>query len=191
MLSPCQAECLEKIKQQVNVTGDLFQAAVRDYISDRASSPYGSNITCWDVSRVDNMANAFYNLNSQSGWGTFNEPLDCWDVSNVTTMKGMFSLAFDFNQPIGSWDVSKVTNMEVMFYQASTFNQPLGSSDVSRVTNMANMFNVAEKFNQTLCSWNGQNVSPLTTGGMFDRSGCTNINDPSSSNWCQNCQALS
>jgi hypothetical protein len=37
----------------VNVTGfEEFQLLIAEYLNDPSSSPYGSNINCWDVSLV-------------------------------------------------------------------------------------------------------------------------------------------
>eukprot|EP00978_Attheya_sp_CCMP212_P024763 scaffold78413_cov94-Attheya_sp.AAC.1 len=72
----------------VNVSGFDFKNAIRSHLN--GTLIYGSNITCWDVSEVTNMYEAFNGLN------VFDDPL-CWDVSSVTTMISMFKSASAFN----------------------------------------------------------------------------------------------
>eukprot|EP00978_Attheya_sp_CCMP212_P047930 scaffold450365_cov149-Attheya_sp.AAC.1 len=118
----------------VNVSGVYFYNAVRSYLN--GTLIFGSKITCWDVSEVTNMTEAF------DGLSTFNKPL-CWDVSSVTTMHHMFYNASAFNQDLSAWDVSSVTDMHQMFNVASAFDQDLSAWDVSSVTNMKYMFKYA------------------------------------------------
>lgn len=113
----------------------------------------------WDVSRVTNMDDLFYDQQE------FNEPIGGWDVSHVTSMVNMFRGATVFNQPIGSWDVSRVTNMCSMFKETAAFNQPIGGWDVSRVTDMSSMFENALAFNQPIGQWKVSNVTNMS--GMF------------------------
>ena len=86
---------------------------MRNLGSGPFSSPYGSIVNCWDVSRVTNMSYVFNTEPLQdpvstrdwiagmfpmsSTWNTcsnghiiFNQPLNAWNVSNVQTMAGMF-----------------------------------------------------------------------------------------------------
>jgi hypothetical protein len=52
----CQQECQSgqaTARSAVNVTGfEEFQLLIAEYLNDPSSSPYGSNINCWDVSLV-------------------------------------------------------------------------------------------------------------------------------------------
>jgi surface protein len=82
----------------------IFKMQSRDILNNKTASPYGSVITCWNVSQVTVMALAIYELSA------FNESLNCWDVSNVTNMYTMFGFATAFNQNISSWNVSSVKN---------------------------------------------------------------------------------
>ena len=104
----------------VTVGASAFQDLVSMYIADPSStSAFGSNINCWDVSGVTNMASAF------QGQTTFNEALDCWDVTSVQNFASMFAGASSFNQDISIWDPASATNMSSMFNGASSFNQDL------------------------------------------------------------------
>eukprot|EP00978_Attheya_sp_CCMP212_P045367 scaffold343550_cov48-Attheya_sp.AAC.1 len=180
----------------VNVSGVDFKNAIRSHLNGTLIYGYGSKITCWDVSEVTNMDEAFNGLN------TFHDPL-CWDVSSVTTMHQMFYRASIFNQDLSAWDVSRVTNMlqmflyasafnqdlsewdvsnvtimHSMFYAASVFNQDLSAWDVSSITTMSQMFRGAFAFNQDLCSWASKSPQLLSSGGMFLASSCNNSSTP-------------
>lgn len=205
----CKALCKSVKGRPVKVNGSSLNAAISEYMNAPASSPYGSVINCWDVSKVTDMSGAFFDL------GSFNEALDCWDVSKVTTMQLMFRKASAFNQEIGSWDVSRVTDMSVMFGEATSFDQNIGSWDVSKVTNMfrmfasasnfnqdigpwdvskvtdmGDMFFAARSFNQNLCDWDDDVVLPdVSTDRMFLSTRCSNTGDPTvtNRNWCVDC----
>ena len=69
------------------ITNANLRGLVQKYIRNKTKLPddlKGVPIGQWDVSRVTNMQNMFFNCHA------FNEPLDTWDVSNVTSMMGMF-----------------------------------------------------------------------------------------------------
>jgi hypothetical protein len=155
-------------KDPVNVNGLAFQAAVSQYIADPSSSPYGTQINCWDVSRVTDMSFAF------SSQPSFNSPIQCWNVSNVRTMENLFDGAINFNQPLENWQVGNVERTTEMFENAARFNQSLANWDVSKVVDMTYMFSGAESFNQPLASWKVSNAAFLT--GMFRAA--TSFNQP-------------
>ncbi|KAG7345845.1 fibronectin domain containing protein [Nitzschia inconspicua] len=167
-LCQSQAGCEAFSGIPVDVSGLEFQQAVKEYMKNMTASPYGSRISCWDVSQVTNMSFAFsfFAEDFDDNQGTmFNEALDCWDTSNVIDMRGMFQDALFFNQDIGSWDVSSVTDMSFMFEYAFSFNQDIGSWDVSSVTDMSSMFEYAQAFNQDIGSWDVSSVRNMS--GMF------------------------
>jgi surface protein len=78
--------------------------------------------------------------------------------------------------------------MAGMCYGASSFNKPIGSWNVAKVTNMRFMFCDASAVNQNLCEWRTKlNFATLEVFFIFDYSGCTNPQPPtsaSSANWC-------
>lgn len=153
----CEEECQGTSHLPVLVNGFDFKQAILDYLTDPSSSPYGSNINCWDVSQVTNMSWAFSFINGYQGDGldqvsvdlddplflNFSEPLHCWNTSSVTDMSWMFLATSSFNGEIGGWDVSSVTNMSSMFREAALFNTSLASWDTSNVTDMSSMFGLA------------------------------------------------
>ena len=126
-------------------------------------SSFNSDLSTWDVSRVNNMYRMFYKASS------FNSDLSNWDVSRVTTMAYMFSSASSFNGDISRWDVSRVTDMANMFYSASSFNGDISRWDVSKVTDMEEMFNGASSFAQMLCG-DAWVTSTANKDRMFDGS---------------------
>jgi surface protein len=178
--SRCADECQGISSIPVMVNGFEFKQAIVYYLRDASSSPYGSNINCWDVSHVTNMSWAFAFLNGFQGFGidslnmdlddplfqNFSEPLHCWNTSSVTDMSWMFHSASTFNSEIGGWDVSSVTDMSVMFEFATLFNQNIGSWDTSSVTDMNYMFGHAASFNADISSWDVSKVETMQS--MFN-----------------------
>jgi len=159
---------------------------------------FNEDISGWDVSKVTNMENMFYdaeNFNQDiGGWDvskvtnmdrmfedatSFNQDIGKWDVSSVTTMYEMFYEAHSFNQDIGKWDVSSVTSFYYMFSDAYAFNQDLSKWDVSGATDLEGMFHVADSFNQDLCDW-GEHLRPAAdVYNMFPSTSCPESNsDP-------------
>ena len=116
---------------------------------------YYGNISDWDVSRVTDMSNLFFNITD------FNDDITDWDVSKVTNMRQMFAYAKKFNQDISKWDVSKVTDMGTMFFHAASFNQDISQWNVSKVTDMISMFYTAVSFNKDISDWDVSNVKNM------------------------------
>lgn len=157
-------------------------------LRDPSSSPYGSNISCWDVSQVSDMSFAFrykdylteqqkendeenyYDLEllNDKLFETFNRPLNCWNTSNVRNMSYMFDGAEEFEQDLSFWDVSNVLNMRHMFDGARIFNGNISAWNVANVLNMSHMFHDSD-FNQTIGSWDVSRVKNMN--GMFGSTG--------------------
>ena len=94
------------------------------------------DVSCWDVSNVENMKNMFDNCHNFIGKG-----LENWNVSNVTNMKYMFNNCENFNCDLSKWDVSNVKDMSCMFYNCKKFTcKGLENWDVSKVEDMTVMF---------------------------------------------------
>mmetsp|Transcript_8162 Transcript_8162/g.20530 ORF Transcript_8162/g.20530 Transcript_8162/m.20530 type:complete len:778 (+) Transcript_8162:371-2704(+) len=101
----------------VTVNGPSFRNLTSSYIADPSNTlEFGSDIACWDVSGVTNMANAF------NGQATFNGDISCWDVTGVTNFSSMFADATSFNQDISAWVPSSATDMANMFDGAVSFD---------------------------------------------------------------------
>jgi uncharacterized protein (TIGR02145 family) len=121
----------------------------------RSASAFDQAIGGWNVSKVTDMEDMFYE-------STFNQPIGGWNVSSVTSMHGMFERTTAFNQDIGTWDVSSATDLSFMFYLAPFFNQNIGNWNVSGATNMQGMFNSATTFNQPIGGWDVSNVTDIS-----------------------------
>mmetsp|Transcript_574 Transcript_574/g.1073 ORF Transcript_574/g.1073 Transcript_574/m.1073 type:complete len:613 (+) Transcript_574:211-2049(+) len=148
-----------------------FQTVILQYLKDPSSSPYGSNLNCWDVSQVEDMSYAFSycptcssdSFNKDPLFESFNEPLHCWNTSSAVKMQRMFVYAALFNKPIGNWNLSSVTSLRSMFFGATSFNQYIGGWDTSKVKNMRGMFNMASSFNQPIGNWDVSSVLDMRT----------------------------
>ena len=85
------------------------------------------DISLWDVSNVENMANMF----------TFCPDINCdlskWNVSKVKDMTSMFYNCYKFNCDLSKWDVSNVEKMSFMFYKCSNFNSDLSNWNTHNV----------------------------------------------------------
>jgi surface protein len=150
------------------ITDQNIHQLVKQYLGNPSQLPpdlQNKRIGEWDVSRVTNMSELFFNHR------LFDEPLDKWNVSNVTNMSKMFHLCFRFNQPL-TWDVGNVTNMSKMFEGCSRFDQPL-TWDVGNVTDMSYMFERCSSFDQPL-TWDVGNVTNMSH--MFVR--CSRFDQP-------------
>ena len=112
----------------------------------------------WDMSKVLNLANCFYNCVN------FNQDLNSWDVRLVTDMSQMFFGCTLFNGNISSWQTISVTDMLGMFRLAPNFNQDISAWDTTDVTTMRGMFYEANAFNQNIGNWNISNVDAVQTG---------------------------
>lgn len=161
------------------ITDRNFQTLVDETL---ALDPINGNVDLgfgvmsdWDVSRVTEMYNAFYNKS------TFNGDISSWDVSNVTDMSNMFSGCTSFNQDISGWDVSNVTRFNKMFAEARTFQQNIGSWDVSSGVNFSGMFEGVLVFNQPIGGWDMSNA--LDTSVMFYGVGNGNQFNQDISSW--------
>ncbi len=95
---------------------------------------FNSDISLWDVSRVEQMAQMFGNTHS------FNQNIGSWNVSSATNMNNMFSYSESFDQDIGRWNVSNVRDMDQMFDNALAFNQDLTNWCVDSITTAPQAF---------------------------------------------------
>ena len=139
----------------MSLTDDTIREVLAQHRIAITNGTFYPPIGEWDVSRVTNMKDLFYD------WAELNSPLEKWDTSSVLNMAGMFSGCRDFNQPIGRWDTSRVTKMSRMFTSAVAFNQPIGAWRTGSVEIMSFMFEGAAAFNQSLASWNTAKVRSM------------------------------
>jgi hypothetical protein len=99
----------------------------------RGGHHFNQNISAWDVTKVINFGDMFYQNFLFQGTGLAN-----WKISGTNTdpvsMNGMFQAARVFNEPIASWQTDPGSTMEY-------------------VTSTSSMFNGARDFNQALGDW--------------------------------------
>ncbi|MFT6946556.1 MAG: surface protein [Vicingaceae bacterium] len=136
----------------------------------REASSFNQDISSWNVSSVNSLAQLFRDATTYNNGGV---SLNNWErnvagnsastIANVTSMENTFDGAGSFNQLINAWDVSGVTNMNSAFESAAQFNQPLNQwgAKLNAVTTMVSMFNNAVLFNQDLNSWDVSNVTNM------------------------------
>ena len=123
-----------------NIVLDYFVNYVHDSNKKKTLITKYGKIESWDVSRVTNMANVFWNLNvaNMGAAPAFNADLSKWQTGAVTTMKSMFRSATHFNGDLSTWKTSSVTDMSLMFYLATNFNGDLSTWQTGAVTEMSN-----------------------------------------------------
>lgn len=149
-------ELIDCIKEQLEIQGPDANLNIIDVskitdMSDLFSSINSKtgldvqniDISEWDVSRVKNMKNMFYDCR------LFNSDLSKWDVSNVEDMFGMFQNCQSFNSDLSKWDVGKVKRTAIMFYNCHTFNSNLSKWNVSNIHDMRDMFGVCLSLKKT------------------------------------------
>ncbi|KAK2144003.1 hypothetical protein LSH36_793g00013 [Paralvinella palmiformis] len=147
-----------ELVKHLNKGGDLTMlntSTITDMKNLFQGSHFNQDISRWDVSKVTDMSQMFYNAK------VFNGDLSRWDVSKVTRMSQMFYNAKVFNGDLSRWDVSNVTHMDSMFYNAKVFNGDLSRWDVSKVTHMSALFYNAVNFNGDLSRWDVSNVNMM------------------------------
>jgi surface protein len=133
---------------------------------------FNQNIGSWNTGNVTNMANLF-SAPTTTITHSFNnggsDSIKNWDTSKVTTFSQTFLYNPNFNQPIGSWNVSSASIFNFMFYYATGFNQPLNNWNTISAISMSSIFFSASTFNQPLNNWNTSNVVSMfqTFGSAF------------------------
>ena len=130
-----------------------------------------SNIGTWNVSRVTDMSNAFFNCS------LFNVDLSGWTPSSVTTMAHMFNSATVFNNgdpgnngavPLAWTTSAALVDVSSMFAYAAAFNQVINFSDTSGVTTMNAMFSSATIYNNGEPANTGTAALSWTTTSLVD-----------------------
>lgn len=129
---------------------------------------FNQDISCWDVSTVNNFNGMFYGAINYSNSGV---SLNVWNPVSAINMSDMFRQCA-YNRPLNNnWcgsTLNGVTNMANMFLSNNVFNQDISCWDVSTVTDMRYMFSYAFNFNNngtSLSSWNTANV--INMSGQF------------------------
>ncbi|MFV0291542.1 MAG: BspA family leucine-rich repeat surface protein [Mangrovibacterium sp.] len=151
----------------LNATDSPDLNSVTDMSSMFEGTPMNSDLSAWDVSKVQNMTDLFKNASAYNNGGV---PLSWGDkTAAVVSMYGLFEGATAFNQSVDGWNVSKVQTMMTMFSGATAFNNgDTGNNQANPIvwswattpalTVMNGMFNGATAFNQSLANFKTASV---------------------------------
>jgi len=109
----------------------------------------GGDLSGWDTSQVNSMAQMFYNSSQfrRSYWGE-EDP----SVLSYTHTNGV-NYVPDWSPGVGGWDTGNVTSFSNMFFQAGTFNEDISGWNVSKSTSFARFLKSCFKFDRDLSSW--------------------------------------
>ena len=142
------------------------------------STSFNSDISKWDVSKVDSMTNMFYS-------STFNSDISGWNVAKVSNFAQMFIYNEAFNQDISTWSVQAGCNFDSMFYDAKTFTQDLNSwrAKVTTLTTCASDPSLDTLFEGSKC--------PVQSNDLPSIPFCQTTKAPSSAPSSQPSQSLS
>jgi len=126
----------------------------------------------WDVSRVEDMSEMFYNCRRIN-------TLDIkkWDVSSVKNMRAMFESCILLSQvDFRNWDVSAVENMERMFSNCSMLATiSIKDWNVSQVKDMSSMFSFCRNLvSLDVSRWDVSSVTDMNS--MFYAMPLTQLN---------------
>ncbi len=182
-----------------NIGSNLTTENISMYRMFRDTPVFNQDLSNWDVTKVTQFTEMFYNADAFTGDGEaevtggselLTSGLSNWKISGTETdaviMTNMFGLAPVFNEPLNSWETNAgstmayVTHMNAMFNGALIFNHPLGDWDVGRVITFGATFANMNAFADpapSINTWNiGQNTG--TTGiamnSMFNNSNAFN-----------------
>lgn len=118
------------------------------------------DLTGWDISKVTNIQNMFYDAKitelDVTGWNVSTIKsfyylfyassistiigLDTWDTSNITNMDSLFKGCKATSlSGISNWDTSKVTNMSSLFSEIYLETLDISGWDTSKVTNFGSV----------------------------------------------------
>ncbi|CAB9522119.1 (Lipo)protein [Seminavis robusta] len=137
------------------------------------------NLSSWDTSKVQNMAQLFLDSNVQrpgiAQWDTaelqtmfrfadgnpyFNENLSNWNTGSVTTMQKAFKRCTNFDQDLSGWNTMSVKQLSQTFWGATSFHSNIGQWDVSNVETLFGTFKESN-FNNDITSWNVAKVTDM------------------------------
>lgn len=116
------------------------------------TTPHQLRIEAWDVARVEDMDNAFYNNPNVLC------TLDDWNVSSLRTASSMFQGSVNFTSDLSRWKVGNLENAPAMFMSAGLFQSDLSRWNVSKLKNAEGMFRSATSFKSDLSEWDVSNL---------------------------------
>jgi hypothetical protein len=194
----CEEEC-KRSTISVNHGQSRREMLVQYMKNPELFSNNTPSISCWDVSRVEDLSYLFAYTGSywrplsnrpylnETIQRKFDNPLNCWNIISVKSMKGVFYGSTTFSQDLNSWDVSKVHDMSSMFNGALSFNAEIGSWDEPNVScceypcvrcklleylrGQRHEWNVSEcrLFDRDINSWQVGNVTDMSLMFSFAR----------------------
>lgn len=134
------------------------------------------DISYWDVSNVENIAEMFAGCSSLKNIGD----LSGWDVSNVTNMNSMFFGCKNLKQvDLSRWNTIKVDNIRYMFFHCKNLKSTgdLSGWDVRRLRHAKFMFDGCENltFVGDLSHWNINEKLFSKEGYFLMFNGCSKL----------------
>ncbi|KRO00857.1 BspA family leucine-rich repeat surface protein [Companilactobacillus kimchiensis] len=105
------------------------------------------DLSSWNVSKVNSMANLFANT------GLTSVNVGSWDVSKVTRMDNMFLKTHLNSLDLSKWNVGNVTSMDGMFLASPLKQLDVSQWNVENVTDMVSMFSETKLNTLDLSGW--------------------------------------
>lgn len=131
---------------------DTSKATGMKYAFHYFKSSSDLDLSGWDVSKIKDMGNMFYNCNVPE------LNITNWNSNQVTNMSCMFQSFTGNITGLNTLDISKVTNMSSMFQDCKAITLDLSNWDISNVTNMDGMFNQTCLEILDISGWDTSNV---------------------------------
>mmetsp|Transcript_20870 Transcript_20870/g.57987 ORF Transcript_20870/g.57987 Transcript_20870/m.57987 type:complete len:126 (+) Transcript_20870:453-830(+) len=91
----CDSKCRGD-HPMIDANGEDFRKLIAECLV-AGSCSVGTELNCWDVSKVTDMGLAFY------GQQNFDQSLDCWKTNNVEYMNGMLCVCFRTGVQSADW----------------------------------------------------------------------------------------
>lgn len=156
------------------VNGISYSLAVSPFRHSNGAFDFHSDLSEWDVSRVQDFTAMFqYSV-------SFRGNITSWNMESATSLGSMFAFTESFSSEIADlsgWNVERVTDLSAMFAYSTQFNGDISSWQVGNVETMAG-FAFASSFDQDLCAWGALLGPNVLVADAFAQSRCEAREDP-------------